>query len=84
MKKIIAFYSFWDEPSKITVLKVLKHLKRNNIVNCELIDVDKNLDLTKKYKVKNLPTVIFLKDEIEYDRKIGLLTEDGILKCYNK
>jgi thioredoxin-like negative regulator of GroEL len=84
MKKIIAFYAFWDTPSQTTVLKTLKTLKNNGVINCEFYDVDKEIELVKKYKVINVPTVIFTKDGNEYERLTGLLPSGIILDVYNQ
>ena len=37
------------------------------------VDVDENPELAKKYGVMSIPTVVFLKDGEEFDRKVGAM-----------
>ena len=45
-------------------------------------NVDDNQDLAMKYGVMSIPTVVFLKNGVEFDRKVGVMPGDvftGIL-----
>lgn len=44
------------------------------------LDAEKNQSLAKKYKVRNLPTLLFFKNGELVDRHIGLISKQGILK----
>ena len=47
-------------------------------VNIIDIDIDENPELGEKYKVRNIPTIIFVKDGEMVDKKVGVLNEAQI------
>ena len=55
----------------------------NEVVHSK-VDVDKNSELSAKYNVRNIPTLILL-DEFgnEIGRKVGLQTKQNIIDFYN-
>jgi len=77
MLKVIKFSASWCVPCKYLkpVFEEIKIMEDFNNVNFVDYDIDEEYELTKKYNVRSVPTVIFEKDgnEIErisgYDRK---------------
>lgn len=48
-------------------------------INVVKINVDENRDLSQKYDIKGLPTMILFKDGSELDRLIGFMPKDKIV-----
>ncbi len=48
-------------------------------INVVKLNVDENRDLSKKYEIKGLPTMILFKDGSELDRLIGFMPKDKII-----
>ena len=48
-------------------------------LNVVKLNVDENRDLSKKYEIKGLPTMILFKDGSELDRLIGFMPKDKII-----
>ncbi|MEK6875368.1 MAG: thioredoxin family protein [Nanoarchaeota archaeon] len=48
------------------------------------IDIEENEDLTKKYKILSVPTLILLKGDKEIWRKSGSITKEDAIKELNK
>ena len=51
----------------------------DGILNVVKLNVDENRDLSKKYEIKGLPTMILFKDGSELDRLIGFMPKDKII-----
>ena len=80
MKQILYFTSTWCQPCK--QLSPLMELLSSR-VNYKKVDVDQNQDLSRKYGVRNIPTLILLENGEEKGRKIGYQTQEQILEFYN-
>lgn len=76
IKKIIEFGATWCPGCK--VLK--ENLKAyDNRVPIEFIDCDTDDDLTSKYGIRNLPTILFLDDKDEVlQKQVGVTTLNDI------
>ena len=48
-------------------------------LNVVKLNVDENRELSKKYEIKGLPTMILFKDGSELDRLIGFMPKDKII-----
>ena len=48
------------------------------------IDIEENEDLTKKYEILSVPTLILLKGDKEIWRKSGSITKEDAIKELNK
>jgi len=58
--------------------------KENSWLKTKFYDADKNLEIAKKYKVKELPTFIFLdKNNQEIERIVGVTSKKEIIKKIN-
>tara|TARA_R110000803_G_scaffold2472_3_gene8412 strand:+ start:1541 stop:1786 length:246 start_codon:yes stop_codon:yes gene_type:complete len=80
MKKILYFSASWCGPCK-TLGPIMESLSGQ--INYEKIDVDQNQDLSIKYGVRNIPTLILLKDGEAVNRMTGLQPKQQILNFYN-
>ncbi len=69
---ILYFWADWCAPS-LRLQKLLSGLKpiKKKPIEIRHIDAEKRWDLRKKYKIKIIPTTVFLKNGKEFDRVIG-------------
>lgn len=82
--KIIDFYADWCGPCKV-LSPMIEKLKENNPdVSIEKINVDENRDLALEFSVRNIPTVIFLKDDEVVAREIGVKQESHYQKLIDE
>lgn len=83
MIEVIKLGAEWCAPCK-AMAPTIKSLKEKydtiegSNVNIIEIDVDENPELGEKYKVKNIPTVVFVKDGEMVQKKVGVLSEAQI------
>ena len=81
MKKILYFSAAWCGPCK-TLAPIMEELNGEIVYN--KVDVDKDQELSMKYGVRNIPTLILLDETGETKgRLVGLQTKDQILSFYN-
>ena len=82
MKKILYFSALWCQPCR-TLGPIIQESTRHGVVY-EKIDVDSNQELSMKYGVRNIPTLILLDETCEIKgRKTGLQTKQDIIDFYN-
>lgn len=67
---IVIFSAEWCEYCNKLKGEVLENFLIKDSIIC-IIDTDKNKSLTKKFKIKTLPTSIILINGVEQKRKIG-------------
>ncbi|MDT0643394.1 thioredoxin [Zunongwangia sp. F363] len=78
---LVDFYADWCGPCK-TLAPILKDAKATlgEEVKIVKIDVDKNQELTGKYQVRGVPTMILFKQGQQLWRQSGVLPKDEIVK----
>jgi len=80
MKKILYFSAAWCGPCK-TLAPIMESLSGQ--INYEKIDVDNNQDLSIKYGVRNIPTLVLVEDGKAKDRLVGAHAPERILDFWN-
>ena len=80
MKKILYFSAGWCGPCKM-LGPIMESLSGQ--INYEKIDVDNNQDLSIKYGVRNIPTLILVENGEAVGRLTGLQQKETILNFYN-
>jgi thioredoxin 1 len=68
----IKFYAEWCAPCKV-VNNELKDL------DIQSYDIEQEPELVRKYQVKTVPTIVFIKDGELVDRLTGVVTKDKYL-----
>ena len=81
MKKILYFSAAWCGPCQ-TLGPIVESLSGQ--INYEKIDVDANQDLSIKYGVRNIPTLILVENGEAVGRLTGVQTKNQILELYNR
>jgi len=66
---LIDFYAPWCGPCKI-VSKALDQITNDKIVIAKC-NVDENSELAERFKVRNIPTILFVKNGKVIDKAIG-------------
>ena len=76
MKKILKFEAEWCGQCKALAPILKKVLENHTDITLTTIDIETEEEITLKYNIRNLPTLIFIKDNIEVGRTSGVLTTD--------
>lgn len=77
MSHILYFTAEWCNPCQRTK-PIAEELSREGFINFEFIDVDVEVELTKKFEIKSVPTFILIKDNIEVYRTTGAKTRQQL------
>ena len=76
MKKILKFEAEWCGQCKALAPILKKVLENHTDITLTTIDIETEEEITLKYNIRNLPTLIFIKDDIVVGRTSGVLTAD--------
>lgn len=81
MKKILYFSASWCSPCR-TLGPIMESLSGQ--INYQKIDVDNNQDLSIKYGVRNIPTLVLVDSSgNELNRSTGVMQKQQIIDFYN-
>lgn len=80
---VLYFTATWCSPCN-RLSPIVEELTSSKDIDVLKIDIDDNTELMSKYKIKSVPTLIFLKDKVEIDTMVGLLSKDKIVEKFNK
>jgi thioredoxin len=80
MSHVLYFTADWCGPCK-KVRPVVEELNRDqSYAKFQVIDVDSEQELARKFEVKSIPTFIFIRDGIEINRLTGAQTREKLLE----
>ncbi len=82
MKVVYYFTADWCNPCKKT-RPIVEEMNRETHIKFQIIDVDSELDLAKKFAINSVPTFILLKDGIEIKRNIGAQNREQLEALIN-
>jgi len=81
MKTILYFTASWCGPCKALAPRMEK---LSGQINYRKIDVDGNQDLSMKYGVRNVPSLVLVNENgEELDRLVGVQPDQTIINFYN-
>ena len=80
MKKVYKFSASWCGPCKM-LAKTLSNIE--SPLPIEEIDIDKNPELTQQFKVRGVPTLVIVEDDVEVKRKVGVMSGPEFLEWVN-
>ena len=84
MIKVIRFTAFWCQPCKMLAPIFGEVQNEVSGVSFETIDVDTNKDITSKYSVSSVPTVIIEKNGELVNRFSGVKSKLEIINLINQ
>lgn len=61
----------------------LEKILQEKGVEYENVLMDEKLEVAIKYQVRKVPTLIYLKDDVEVSRVVGLSEVESLLEKYN-
>lgn len=77
---LVDFWAPWCGPCKLIAPTLNDIAETESGFTVAKVNVDHNQPLAKKYKVRNIPTMLILKDGVEAGRIVGVKTKRSILK----
>ena len=77
---LIDFWAPWCGPCKMIAPILNEIAESQNDFTIGKVNVDHNQPLAKKYKVRNIPTMLIFKDGVEAGRIVGVKTKKAIIK----
>lgn len=80
MKKVLKFSASWCGPCKM-LSKTLSQV--NTDIEIEEVDIDANAELTSQYRIRGVPTVVMLENNVEVKRFVGVKSKDEIENWLN-
>jgi thioredoxin 1 len=78
---LVDFFATWCGPCQM-LLPVLNQVKESlkDRITIIKIDVDKNQEMSQKYQVRGVPTLILFQEGKQLWRQSGVLTKEEIIK----
>ena len=80
--KILDFKAQWCQPCK-TMSPILDEVEKETGVELQKIDVDDNEEMVIAYGIRNIPTLIFLKDDKIVDKVSGTISKEALINKIN-
>ena len=82
MKKILKFQAEWCGPCH-AIRPAINQISAETGIEVEEIDIDVNNEVSDKYAVASIPTIVLLEDGQEVARHIGSAPKSIIMKNLN-
>ena len=79
---IYYFTADWCNPCK-KVKPIVEEMNRESAIKFQMIDVDSEMELVKRFDIKSVPTFILIEDGVEVKRITGAQTKDQLEKFIN-
>jgi thioredoxin len=79
---ILYFTADWCNPCK-KVKPIVEELNRDSSVKFQIIDVDSEVELAKKFEVRSIPTFILIDNGLEIKRSTGAQTREQLEELIN-
>jgi len=80
MKKILKFSASWCGPCKM-LSKTFSQIQTD--IEIQEVDIDQNAELVSQYRIRGVPTVVMLTDDVETKRFVGVKGKEEIENWIN-
>jgi thioredoxin 1 len=77
MSHVLYFTADWCNPCK-KVKPVVEEINKDSVTKFQIIDVDSEMELTKRFEIRSVPTFILVKDGKEVKRTTGAQTREQL------
>ena len=77
MSHVLYFTADWCNPCK-KVKPIVEEMNKDSVTKFQMIDVDSEMELTKKFEIRSVPTFILIKDGTEIKRTAGAQTREQL------
>ena len=75
-KVVVDFYADWCGPCKMLAPVIEEVAKENESIKFVKVNVDEHEDLSQKYGVMSIPTLIMMENGKEVKKQIGFLPKE--------
>lgn len=75
---IIDFYAKWCGPCRMLEPIFENVSKKHKDMTFIRIDIDKHEEITNKYRIMSVPTIVIIKEKKEVKRNSGFISEEAI------
>ena len=78
MRAVYYFTADWCNPCK-KVKPIVEEINKDSIIKFQMIDVDSEIELAKRFEIMSVPTFILMDDGKEVNRIIGAQNKENLL-----
>ena len=78
MVNVLYFTADWCNPCK-KVKPIVEGINKDSITKFQIIDVDSEIELVKRFEIRSVPTFILMDDGKEVARLIGAQNKESLL-----
>jgi thioredoxin 1 len=78
---VVDFWAEWCGPCKMIgpIVEELAHEYEDKVIIGKL-DVDENNDITTRFGIRNIPTILFFKDGVQVDKQVGATQKSALVQ----
>ena len=77
MLHVLYFTADWCNPCQ-KVKPIVEEMNKDSVTKFQMIDVDSEMELTKKFEIRSVPTFILIKNGTEIKRTTGAQTREQL------